>query len=307
MSEPAIQLLNVSKTFGTKAAVDGLSLDVPEGSVFGLLGANGAGKTTTIRMLVGHLHPSEGEVRVLGTDPWLHSEDMKRRVAYVSENMALPAWMTLKSAKRLGAKLYPAWDADLAETLASRFKLDGRTRFSNLSKGQKRSLCILVALCQNAKLLILDEPAAGLDTVTRRTFLEQLLDVACQEGRTILISSHILSDLERIVDRVAVLSQGTLTLEGELEDLKQGARKLHLPCEVSAEQLAAHFRVLQHRTAEGQTEASVLGFDNERFQAFCAERGCADESRQFGLNLEDLFVELMNSDTDTKRVADSVV
>ena len=143
---------------------------------------------------------------------------------------------------------------------------------------------------------MLDEPAAGLDPLARRGFLERILEVACAGGRTVFISSHILSDLERVVDRVAIIAGGKLRLEGELEDLKQGARKLVLPTAVSAEQLSAGFQVLRLRQQEEAIEAFVLGFDEDRFRAFCEEQGCAQGAQQFGLNLEDLFVEVAQSD-----------
>jgi ABC-2 type transport system ATP-binding protein len=298
MSRAAIQFDGVTKAFGSTRAVNGLSLAVPEGSVFGLLGPNGAGKTTAIRMLMGHLHPTQGTVRTLGEDPWGHTEETRRRIAYVSENMALPGWMTPEAAVRFCARLYPAWDGELAETLLEELGLRGGGRFPRLSKGQRRSLCILLALCQNAELLVLDEPAAGLDPLARRGFLQRILEVACGGGRTVFISSHILSDLERVVDRVAIIARGKLKLDGELEDLKQSARKLVLPSAVSAEQLNAGFQVLRLRCREEATEAFVLGFDEDRFRSFCAEQGCAAGAQQFGLNLEDLFVEVAQADSD---------
>ena len=221
MTANAVELHDVTRLFGAAKAVDRLSLSVPEGAVFGLLGPNGAGKTSTIRMLMGHLRPTSGTVQTLGGDPWQHSEATRRRIAYVSENMELPGWMTPNAAMRFCRRLYPTWDQALAETLCDGFQLNRSQRFSELSKGQKRSLCILLALGQNADLLVLDEPAAGLDVLARRDFLDRILDVACAGGRTVVLSSHILSDLERVVDRVAILSHGTLKLEGELEDLKQ--------------------------------------------------------------------------------------
>jgi ABC-2 type transport system ATP-binding protein len=298
MSGAAIEFDGVTKAFGSTRAVEELSLAVPQGSVFGLLGPNGAGKTTAIRMLMGHLHPTAGTVRTLGEDPWQHSEATRRRIAYVSENMALPGWMTPQAAIRFCARLYPAWDAELAETLLEELGLPGAERFSSLSKGQRRSLSILLALGQNADLLVLDEPAAGLDPLARRGLLERILEVACAGERTVFISSHILSDLERVVDRVAIIANGQLKLEGELEDLKQSARKLVLPSAVSAEQLDARFQVLRLRQQEEATEAFVLGFDEDRFSSFCAEQGCAQGAQQFGLNLEDLFVEVAQSDSD---------
>jgi ABC-2 type transport system ATP-binding protein len=292
MSENAIEATSLSRMFCGKRVVDNLNLEVPKGSIFGFLGANGAGKTTTIRMLMGHLHPTDGAVRTLGADPWDHDEEMKRRVAYVSENMALPGWMTPGSACRFCASLYPAWDCTLEKTLLKEFELLEVGAFRTLSKGQKRKLCILLALCQGAELLVMDEPASGLDTLARRAFLDRILDVACSEGRTVFFSSHILSDVERVVDRVAILVRSRAALSGELDALKNSARKLHLPAQVSKEALACRFQVLRYVSSGGEAEAMVLGYDEEKFRALCAEHGCGGAARQFGLNLEDIFVEV---------------
>ena len=300
MTEAAINVRGAIKAFGSHRAVDALDLTVPVGSVFGFLGPNGAGKTTTIRMIMGHLHATQGQVLTLGADPWEHDEPTTRRVAYVSENMALPAWMTPESAIAFCAPLYPDWNTELATSLLDAFRLRGKGRFSTLSKGQKRALCLLLALCQNAELLVIDEPASGLDTVARRDFLERILDVACQDGRTVFLSSHILTDLERVVDRVAILCRGRLRLQGDLEELKQGARKLHLPHEITEETLVDVFQVIRHEITPPGTEAVVLGFDDKRFGTFCDEHNCGEGARHYGLNLEDLFVEVAQSDASNQ-------
>ena len=298
MSNAAIQLEGLSRAFDAEKAVDDLCLTVPEGSVFGFIGPNGAGKTTTIRMTVGHLRPSEGTVRTLGIDPWQHDEETRRRVAYVSENMALPGWMTPDSAVRWCAPMYPKWDEHLAGQLLDEFGLRGKGRFWGLSKGQKRSLCIVLALCQGADLLVMDEPASSMDPAARRDFLTRVLDVACEEGRTVFFSSHILSDVERIVDRVGILCAGRLRLEGELDALKRGARRLLLPKALADGELASVFRVLQERRADDRTDAVVLDFDEDRFRAFCTEQGCAEGAQHHGLNLEDLFVAVAGANRD---------
>jgi len=300
MSDAAIQLQEVTRTFGPNRAVDGLSLAVPKGTIYGFLGPNGAGKTTTIRMIMGHLHPTAGQVTALGVDPWHADEDAKQRVAYVSENMALPGWMKPEAAIRLCAPLYPKWDHKLAESLLDAFSLRGKGRFSALSKGQKRATCILLALCQNADLLVIDEPASGLDTIARRDFLDRVLDVACEEGRTVFVSSHILSDLERVVDRIGIICNGSLALEGELDALKGQARKLQFADHIESDALASSFTVLKYKAGAGETEAVVLGFEEGRFRTFCAEHGCGEGARDYGLNLEDLFVEVARSNGNHK-------
>ena len=227
----AIEFTNVSRSFGIAPdqalAVDRLSLSVPVGSVFGLLGANGAGKTTSIRMMIGHLKPDDGVVRVLGENPLAFSESLRSRIAYISENMQMPGWMTLPIASQYSAALYPKWDTALLEVLTERFRLNRKKRYDEMSKGQRRAMCIILALCQNAELLLLDEPASGLDTIARREFLSLMLEFVCDGSRTVLFSSHILSDIERIVDQVVILKNGKILLAGELDQLKED-KKLNL-------------------------------------------------------------------------------
>lgn len=225
----AIEFSGVSKSFGRGAeatlAVDHLALAVPEGSVFGLLGANGAGKTTSIRMMVGHLRPDAGTIRVLGHDPTEQNEPLRQRIAYISENMQLPPWMTIPEAARFCAAMYPAWNHERVGLLADRFHLSLKKRYDEFSKGQRRAMCILLCLCRETQLLILDEPASGLDTVARRDFLSTMLEFVCDGTRTVLFSSHILGDIERVVDRVAIMKSGRLLLSGSLDELKEDVKK----------------------------------------------------------------------------------
>lgn len=258
MSENTIETQGLTKVFGQKVAVDSLDLDVPKGSAFGLLGVNGAGKTTSVRMIVGHLRPTVGEVRLLESDPWRHSEADRRRITYVSDNMNLPGWMTAEQAIQFSAPFYPRWNATLAKRLLHEFQLSAVGRYQSLSRGQKRRLCLLLAICQNADVLVLDEPAAGVDVVARHEFLNLILEQVCDGERTVLLSSHLLSDLERVVDRIAILHHGRLHLSGELDSLKTSVRKVHLPVSVPRESLAEYFEVIRHNESAQETVATVL-------------------------------------------------
>jgi ABC-2 type transport system ATP-binding protein len=299
MSENVIQTQNLTKAFEHEKAVDSLDLTVPQGSVFGLLGVNGAGKTTTVRMIMGHLHPTEGEVYLLGTNPWQQTEAERCRVAYVSDNMHLPGWMTPEHAIRLNASFYPEWDSTLANRLLNELDLRRSKKYQSFSQGEKRRLCLLLAICQNADVLILDEPAAGLDVVARHKFLNLILEQVYDGQRTVFLSSHLLSDLERVVDRLAILHRGRLHLLGTLDDLKTDVRQLHLPGTISRESLDAHFEILQYESHEQQTVAIVRDFDEERFRALREQYGWSETVQVHGFNLEDLFVKLVG---DTKGI-----
>ena len=294
MIDYAIQTVKLSKQFGDIVSVDALDLQVPEGSVLGFVGVNGAGKTTTLRMLMGHLHPSSGTMTVLGGDPREHGESIKQQVAYVSENMCLPGWMTPEQAIRFNAGLFRDWNGSLAEELLGEFELRGAGAFGRLSKGQKRKICILLAICQNAKLLIMDELASGLDVMARRSFLERVLEIVCNDNRTVFLSSHLLSDLERIVDRISIIDSGRGIWNGYMDDLKTGVRKIHIADSGIEQMIAERFTILRHeRIDEHETAITVLDYDEAGFSVFCREHECSEKARVFGLNLEDIFVEMI--------------
>ncbi len=302
MSENVIQTQNLTKVFEYRKAVNSLNLTVPQGSVFGFLGVNGAGKTTTVRMIMGHLHPTEGEVNLLGTNPWKLTESERRRVAYVSDNMHLPSWMTPAHAIQLNASLYPKWDNRLAEQLLGEFDLRRFKKYQSFSRGEKRRLCLLLAICQNADVLILDEPAAGLDVVARHKFLNLILEQVYDGRRTVFLSSHLLSDLERVIDRLAILHRGQLHLSGALNDLKTEVRQLHLPGAIPRESLDPHFEILRYESLEGQTVAIVRDFDEARFRALCQQYRWGETAQVHGFNLEDLFVKLVEGTAKRRRI-----
>ena len=296
MSESAVQINQLSKRFGRNKVLKPLDLTVPIGSIFGLVGMNGAGKTTLIRMIMGHLHPSGGNITVLGQGPWYCPESVRSRIAYVSENMNLPRYMTPEKAVALGAKIYSQWDAPLAERLLDDFDLRGKGAFKTLSKGQKRKVCILLAICQNADLLVMDEPASGLDVVARREFLDQVLETACRPGRTVLLSSHLLSDLERVIDRLAMIHQGRLVMTGDLESLKSSVRKIHFQAKVTEEELQDLFHVVRVEPSQAdETLVTVTDFTQEKMDRLIACSPQAQNADVMALNLEDIFVELAGS------------
>jgi ABC-2 type transport system ATP-binding protein len=290
MIDGMIDIQNLTKIFENKVAVSGMHLHVPNGSIFGFLGTNGAGKTTTIRAIMGHIYPDAGTVRTLGVDPWTLSETQKRQIAYVSENMQLPGWMTPERAVAFCKPLYPEWDDELAKTLLVDFDLKGAGPFKHLSTGQKRKTAIVLALCQRADLLVLDEPASGLDVSARHDFLHRLLDIACDGERSVFIASHLVSDLERIVDRIAFIHKGKLVVEGELDELKSHIREVRLHGDISQQTLGKTFSILSYKMDRAGTAAVVSNFDDERFVQFCMQHQCVEGAQHFGFNLEDLFV-----------------
>jgi ABC-2 type transport system ATP-binding protein len=220
-----IRVEGLVKRYRGQVAVDGLSIAVPEGSVFGLLGENGAGKTTTIQALLGLIQPEAGRLEVLGLDPTRQGFDVRRRVGYVPEAPVLYDWMTVAEIGWFAAGFHldpqrstAGYQARYAELTRS-FELPPKRRIKALSKGMRAKVSLAVALASDPPLLILDEPTSGLDVLVRREFLESMVDLA-GAGRTVLLSSHQIGEVERVASHVALLHRGRLILAEPLDDLK---------------------------------------------------------------------------------------
>ena len=220
MSEPVIAVTELTRRFGNKAALAGVSLSLPRGAVYGLVGANGAGKTTLIRHLLGLLRAEAGAVRVFGLDPVQEPVAVLSRIGYLSEENDLPGWMRVDELLRYTRAFYPAWDDAYAEELRGTFALDPAAKIRNLSKGEKARAGLLVALAHRPELLILDEPSSGLDPIARRDILGAVIRTIAHEGRTVLFSSHLLDEVEEVADHVTMISHGRVVLSGSLDDIK---------------------------------------------------------------------------------------
>lgn len=226
--EAVIELRDVTRRFGTTVALDRVSLAVPCGTVFGLVGANGAGKTTLIRHVLGLLRAQAGSVRVFGRDPVADPPGVLARIGYLSEENDLPAWMRVAELLRYCRAFYPRWDDAYAEALRQTFELPPDARVGNLSKGQRARVGLLCALAYRPELLVLDEPSSGLDPLVRRDILGAIIRTIAEEGRTVLFSSHLLDEVERVSDHVALIHQGRMIFSAELGDLKETHRCLTL-------------------------------------------------------------------------------
>src|SRR6516162_3683019 len=192
MDENVIEIRNLSRRFGSKNALDRVSLDVKRGTVFGLVGENGAGKSTLIKHLLGLWRAQAGEVRVFGFDPVSNPVAVLGRIGYLSEQPDLPEWMRVYEFLRYMQAFYPKWDAQYAEELRERFGIDRTARLRVLSKGQRAKLGLLAAQAHRPDLLLLDEPSSGLDPIVRRDILAAVIRTVADEGRTVFFSSHLL-------------------------------------------------------------------------------------------------------------------
>jgi ABC-2 type transport system ATP-binding protein len=225
--DPVIRLENVTKRYGSQVALDHVSLEVPPGTVFALLGENGAGKTTAIRVLLGLTDPDEGKATVLGIDSARHGHDVRSRVGYVPERPTLYEWMTVSEIGWFTAGFYGSGFFQRYLHLAADYQLPLKRQIKSLSKGMRAKVSLSLALAHEPELLILDEPTSGLDTLVRREFLEGMVDIAAA-GRTVLLSSHQIGEVERVADIVAILRAGKLLLVERLETLKDQIRELNI-------------------------------------------------------------------------------
>lgn len=223
----AIQLDRLSKRFKTTEALKNVTLDVPEGSVFALLGENGAGKTTAIRIMLGLERPDSGHARVLGYDCKSEDLDIRRRVGYVPETPDLYNWMTVQQIGWYAAGFYPQGYWERFSAMAQEFQLGPKAKIKDLSKGMRAKVSLTLALSHDPDLLILDEPTSGLDAMIRREFLESMVQRAA-DGRTVFLSSHQINEVERVAEYVALIRQGDLVLVERLEDLKQRSRMISM-------------------------------------------------------------------------------
>jgi ABC-2 type transport system ATP-binding protein len=223
-----VEIKNVSRRFGDKLALDDVTFRVPAGKVVGLVGENGAGKTTMIKHILGLLKAQQGTVRVFGRDPVADPVGVLSRIGYLSEEPDMPGWMRVHELIRYIAAFYPTWDHDYAERLRHEFDLDPKAKVKQLSKGQRARAGLLIALAYRPELLLLDEPSSGLDPIVRRDILGAIIRTIADEGRTVLFSSHLLSEVERVSDEVAMIKSGRILFCDSLDRIKETHARLTL-------------------------------------------------------------------------------
>jgi ABC-2 type transport system ATP-binding protein len=224
LSESVISVSELTRQFGAKTALDSVSVSMPRGAVYGLVGANGAGKTTLIKHILGLLRAESGTVRVFGLDPVTNPVAVLSRIGYLSEENDLPGWMRVDELIRYSRAFYPAWDDAYAEELRQAFALDPAATIRNLSKGQKARAGLLIALAHRPELLVLDEPSSGLDPIVRRDILGAVIRTIADEGRTVLFSSHLLGEVEQVADHVTMINEGKIVLSAPLDAVRESHR-----------------------------------------------------------------------------------
>lgn len=225
---PVIQLRGLTKYFGKNPAVYELNLEVPPGCVFAFLGRNGSGKTTTIRMMLGLVPPTRGGGSILGCDIRSLTPEIRGRIGYLTEEHQLYAWMTVKECGEFQSAFYPRWNDKVFRGVVDHFKLKPEAKVKDLSRGERAGLCLALTLAPDPELLILDDPALGLDPVARRSLVESMIYLTRRSDRTIFFSSHDLADVERVADHIAVMDKSILRASCPIDIFRDKVKHLRL-------------------------------------------------------------------------------
>ncbi|MBP9854516.1 MAG: ABC transporter ATP-binding protein [Candidatus Omnitrophica bacterium] len=293
MDDTIIEIKELSKSFSKKKVLNNLSLFIPKGSVYGLLGRNGEGKTTLLKCIAGLLKPSSGTVSVLSDHPWDFKEQTKEKIGYVPQSDRVYPWLTVRQLINYTASFYQHWNHQIVDKLLKEWRVDEHEKFGILSEGQAQKVSIILSLGHEPELLIFDEPVASLDPAARRQFLKTILGIVSNRECTIFFSTHITSDLERVADHVAVLKDGNIDFCGELGQLKDEVKRLRV--------------VTQHPIPEKYHLNGFIFCESSNNEAIITVRSFKDEiknqlEQEFkakveieDLNLEEIFLELNRS------------
>ena len=285
-NSPLIIADNLTCRFGSTLAVDHLSLSILPGHIVGLLGPNGAGKTTTLRMLLGLIPADTGSSSLLGCPSMKLRPEIKERIGYVPEDDALYGWKSAKGMLDFHGQFYPCYTKEYGATLLKRFDIPPKTLVSRLSKGLRRRLSVICALAVKPDILIMDEPASGFDPAARRMLMELLAEFIREGDRSVLISTHILTDVERVADEIAIIRGSRLLLHTDLDSLREHCRIMLFDSPVDREKIAATCTVLKY-TDDGRTvEAVVSGYHEDHGLPV---------REVYPMNLEEIFLHLVQN------------
>jgi ABC-2 type transport system ATP-binding protein len=288
MTEPALVFEHVTRRFGRKTAVADLSLAVAPGTVLGLVGRNGSGKTTSLRLAHGILHPDAGRIRVLDLDPVSQGLELRARVGLLSEESALYPWMRVGEIVAFAGALHPRWDGDLARRLCRRLELDPDERIKGLSRGTRAKVSLVLAVAGRPEVLLLDDPTAGLDPLVRREILASILEAVSGEGGAVIYASHLVHDIERVADRIVYLDEGSLRLEGDLDELKREIRRVRAVFDAGAP-AEVELPGTIHSRVDGRMLEAVARAPNGELAARLEQAGAARVEVE-ELSLEEILV-----------------
>ncbi|MFZ2956071.1 MAG: ABC transporter ATP-binding protein [Candidatus Ozemobacteraceae bacterium] len=292
-SKPIIPLLvsDLKKSFGRRTVLDKISFHIERGQVVGLLGRNGAGKSTLFHIMHGLLAPDAGRVEICGIDPFLDPTAARCKVGWVSEECHFPIWMTCADLEYFLKPFFPSWDSPTLATLVKDLDIPVDQPNGEMSKGSRRKLMLVLALAPKPDVLLLDEPLAGLDLVVRDQILSTLIKTMAEAGQTILLSSHEITLLEGVCDRLLLLSGKHLAIDDSIESLKKRVRRVVATLAAPVTALPSHPDILSAHGHGCELDLVVRAGDDQSALALLANLQVR-ESRVSGLSLPEIFTHL---------------
>ena len=290
MSEIVLNLKGISKSYEHNKVLRSIDFSVAEGTIMGLVGKNGAGKTTMIKCLLGLIRPDRGEAEVFGEPSWNLSVKTKHRIGYVAQTVGSFRWMNVRSMLEYTGAFYSYWNTQKVDTLLKEWDLDPYAKIGNLSEGERQKVAIIQSMGHEPDVFVFDEPVASLDPVARRKFIKQLIELNISEKKTVLFSTHITSDLERVAADIALLKDGKISFKGDLSTLKDRVLRLRIQ---SGKLLPSSLPIsnIISSTIEGDNAVvTVDGLDDREIRSVEKELSAVVTTEH--LNLEDIFLEL---------------
>ncbi len=301
MTEFVLETQGLTKFYGDKLAVDHIDLKIPRGCICGFVGRNGSGKTTAIKLLLGFLKPTAGSSRLLGCDSQDLTPAIRQRIGYVAEGHRLIRWMTIAEIAKFQSAFFheqlasakqgeAGWDSKFFWDMIDYFGLPKKQKIKHLSNGQRAQVSLALTLAPNPELLIMDDPTLGLDAAIRRQFLEGMIELIMRQGRTILFSSHILGDIERVADKIVVLDKGVIRADCSLEQFRTAVKKVKFVFNQSSPETVDIEGLLGFRRSDKELEMILVGTADEKIAEWAKANGAADY-QTINMNLEDQFIE----------------
>ncbi len=287
-----LKIVDLTKRFGRKKVLENFNLTLEKGKVYGLLGINGEGKTTLIRMIMGVIPSDKGEI--FYKDKKIRPKDAlhKREIGYIPEESIFFSWMKIKELLDFNSSFYPTWDAKKADDYLKRFSLDGKVKIKNLSRGMKLKLGLITALAAKPELLILDDPTSGMDVPTRHDFLRGIIREILEEGTTILFSSHLVHELEGIIDHVGILHHGRLVIEEDFQEVKNSIKRVRLIFDDSAPDKISVEGILTEQKNGNKYEVVIYPWKKEKRKELEALSPAHLEVES--LSLEEIFISFVS-------------
>lgn len=287
MSE-ILRIEDLSKSYGQKKVLENFNMVLEKGKVYGLLGKNGEGKTTLIRMIMGIILSDKGEIFYKDEKINFTHSSYKKEVGYIPEDCFFYSWMTIKELLDLNSSFYPKWNSKKAEEYLERFSLDKKTRIKHLSRGMKLKLGMIAALASEPELLILDDPTSGIDVPSRQEFLKDIIRELCDGGTTILFSTHLVHELEKIIEHLSILHGGYLILDEDYQMVRSLAKKVRMTFENSTPEKFDIEGILREKKEGNHTELVIYPWNAQKEKKL--EELSPVHCEKEPLTLEELFV-----------------